>query len=81
MGYHLYVESKKSVQMNLFPEWKQTPKLRKQTYFYQRVKVRGRHGLGFVIGTCALLCMKWMINGDLMYSTGNSTQYSVITLM
>ena len=32
-------------------------------------------------GMCTLLHMEWMINGDLLYSTGDSAQYSVITYM
>jgi len=39
--YHSYVESKKMIQMNLFTKEKQTHKHRKQTYGYQRGKVRG----------------------------------------
>ena len=39
--YHLYVESKKVIQMNLFTKQKQTHRLRKQTYDYQRGKVGG----------------------------------------
>ena len=34
--YHLYVESKKTIQMNLFTKQKQTHRHRKQTYGYQR---------------------------------------------
>ena len=34
---------------------------------------------GFRTGTCTLLHMEWMVNQDLLYCTGNSTQYSVIT--
>ena len=34
--YHLYVESKKKVQMNLFTKQKQTYRYRKQTNGYQR---------------------------------------------
>ena len=37
--YHLYVESKKMIQINLFTEWKQTHRLQKQIYSYQRRKV------------------------------------------
>ena len=33
------------------------------------------------IGLCTLLYMEWMVNGDLQYSTGNSTQHSVIAYM
>ena len=36
--YHLYVESKKMIQMNLFTKQKQTHKHRKRTYSYQRGK-------------------------------------------
>ena len=28
-----------------------------------------------------LLLMEWVVNGDLLYSTGKSTQYSVIVYM
>ena len=38
MYYHLYVESEKMIQMNLFIKQKQTHRLRKQTYGYQRGK-------------------------------------------
>ena len=43
--YHLYVESKKIIQMNLFIEQKQTHRHRAQTYGYQRGKA-GRDKLG-----------------------------------
>jgi len=39
LWYHLYVESKnkqKMIQMNLFKKQKQTHRLRKQTYGYQK---------------------------------------------
>ena len=39
--YHLYVESKKMIQMNLFTKQKQTHRPRKQTYGCQRVKLGG----------------------------------------
>ena len=32
----------------------------------------------FGTGICTLLYIEWMVNRDLLYSTGNSTQYSVI---
>ena len=44
--YHLYVESKKMIQMDLFTKQKQTHSLQKQTYGYQRGKVGGRDKLG-----------------------------------
>ena len=43
--YHLHVESKKMMQINLFTEQKQTHRLRKRTYVYQRGK-GGRDKLG-----------------------------------
>ena len=43
---HLYVESKKMIQTNSFTKQKQTHKLRKQTYSYQRGKVVRRDKLG-----------------------------------
>ena len=39
--YHLYVESKKMIQMNIFIKQKETHRLRKQTDGYQRGKVEG----------------------------------------
>ena len=36
---------------------------------------------GFESGMCTLLDMEWMVNGDLLYGTGNSTQYSVLPYM
>ena len=35
----------------------------------------------FGIGICALLYMELMVHGDLLYSTGDSTQCSVINYM
>ena len=43
--YHLYVESKKIVQINLFTNQKLTHRHRKETYGYQRGG-RGREKLG-----------------------------------
>ena len=42
--YHLYVESKKMIQVNLFTKQKQTHGHRKQTYGYQRGKGGGGGG-------------------------------------
>ena len=60
--------------MNLFKKQKQTHRLQKQTYGYQRGRVGGEGGIG-------KWNMEWMINRDLLYSTGKSTQCSVITYM
>ena len=43
--YHVHVESKKYIQMNLFMKQKQTHRHRKQTYGYQRGKAGGRDKL------------------------------------
>ena len=39
--YHLFVESKKTIQMSLFTKQKQTHRHRKQSYGYQRGKGAG----------------------------------------
>ena len=44
--YHLYVRSKTMIQMNLLIKQKQTHRLRKQNYGYQRGKVGRRDKLG-----------------------------------
>ena len=59
--------------MNLFTKQKQTHRLRKQTYGYQRGK--GGRGINQEVKDLVL------INKDLVYSTVNSTQYAVITYM
>ena len=46
MYYHLYVESEKMIQMNLFTKQKQTHRLWEQNYGYQRGKVGGGDKLG-----------------------------------
>ena len=38
-------------------------------------------GWGVGIGICTLLYKECRVNGNLLYSTGNSTQYSVITYL
>ena len=35
----------------------------------------------FETGICTLLYIEWITNKDLLYSTGNSTQYSVVAYM
>ena len=44
--YHLYVQSKKMIQMNLFTKQKQTHRLQKQTYGYQWGNMVGKNKLG-----------------------------------
>ena len=36
---------------------------------------------GSGISICTLLYIEWIVNRDLMYSTGNSAQYSAVTYM
>ena len=44
---------------------------------------RGRDGMGWETGidtyTLLILCIKYIANERVLYSTGNSTQYSVVT--
>ena len=37
-----------------------------------------RNGLGVGVSRCKLLCIEWINNKVLLYSTGNYIQYSVI---
>ena len=67
------------IQMSLFAEQKQTHRLWKQTYGYPRGQVVGG-GIDweFGIGIWTLGYTEWLANGDLLYSSGNSTRYSVM---
>ena len=69
---------KKKIRMNLFTRKKQTHRHRKQTYGYQ-----GGGGINWKIGNdiYTLLYIKQITDKDLLYSTGNSTQYSVMAYM
>ena len=66
--------------MNLFTKQKQSHRCRKQTYGYQ-----GGTGGGINweirIDIYTLVYIKSITNKNLLYSTGNSTQYSVMTYM
>ena len=66
--------------MNLVTKQKQSQRCRKQTYGYQGM---GGGGINWEIEVdiYTLLYMKQMTNKDLLYSTGNSTQYSVKAYM
>ena len=66
--------------MNLFTRQKQTHRCRKQTYAYQRGSGGGINW-EIEVDIYTLLYMKQMTNKDLLYSTGNSTQYSVKAYM
>ena len=60
--------------MNLYTKQKKIHSHRKQTFGYQRVKDGGEINQEFGINIYTLLN-----NKDLLYSTGNDTQYFVIT--
>ena len=55
----------------------------KQTYCYQRGKVvrRDKSGGELEMNIHTLLCIRSITNKDLQHSTGNSSQYSVMTYM
>ena len=67
--------------MNLSTKQKQSYRCRRQTYSYQGVKRGG--GINWEIGIdiYTLLYIKQITNKDLLYSTGNSIQYSVMAYM
>ena len=67
--------------MNLFTKQKQSHRLREQIYGYQGEGLRGGIDWEFGIDMYTLLYLKYITNRDLLYSTGNSTQYSIITYM
>ena len=66
--------------MNLFTKQKWSHRCRIQTYGYQWGR---RRGINWEIWTDihTLLYIKQIANKDLLYGTGNSTQYSVMTYM
>ena len=68
-------------QMNLSTKQKQSHRLREQIYGYQGEGLRGGIDWEFGIDMYTLLYLKYITNRDLLYSTGNSTQYSIITYM
>ena len=67
--------------MNLFT--KHSHRYRKQTFGYQERKWGWEGGINWEIGIdiYILLYIKQITKKDLLYSTGNSSQYSVITYM
>ena len=69
------------IQMNLFTKSKQTHRLQKQT-----MVTKGERGGGGInqevgINIYTPTYMKQIINNDLLYTTGDSIQYSVIIYM
>ena len=80
--YRLYVGSKKMIEMNLFTKQKQTLTDLENTLMVTKGEMWGG-GINQVLGMNiqTLLYIRQITNKDLLYSTGNSTQYSVITYM
>ena len=66
--------------MNLFTKQKQTYRCRKQSYGNKGGK-EGGINWEIEIHICTLLYIKQITNKHLLYSTGNSTQYSLMTYM
>ena len=71
---------KTMVQINLLTKQKQSCRCRKQTYGYQEGNGNGRLNWELWIGIYTLLYIKQITNKDLLYGTGNSIQYFVITI-
>ena len=69
------------VQRNLFTKQKLSHRCRKQTYGYQGGKGGGRINWETGIDIYTLLYVKQITNKNLLYSTGNSIQHSVMTYM
>ena len=78
--YHLPVDSKEMMQMNLFTKQKQIHGHRKETYSYQRGREEGINQ-EFGANRYIPLYIKYINNKDLLNSTGNYIQYVVITYM
>ena len=70
---------KKMIQTSIFTKQKQTHRLREQLMVTRKKEWRGRIDWEFGIDMYTLLYLKWITNMDVLYSTGNSAQYSVIT--
>ena len=67
--------------MNTFTKQKQTHRHREQIYITKGERWGRRYNLGDLDYIHTLLCVTQIINKDLLFSTGNSTQYSVIIYM
>ena len=75
------MEPKKKVQMNLFTKQKWSQRCRKQAWLPRGKEGLGRINWGIGIDIYTLLYIKQVMNKNLLYSPGNSTQYSVMTYM
>ena len=71
----------KQTQTQNFHSQKKKKKIHRQIYGCQRENNGGSIKWEIWINIHSLLCMEWMSNKDLLYSTGKSTQYSAVTYM
>ena len=69
------------IQINLLTKHKETPRLRKPTYCCVGEGWRAGTVREFGMNMYTLLCLKWITNKDLLYSTGNSAQCYVAPWM
>ena len=67
--------------MNLFTKQKQSHRCRKQTYGFHCGGREGRINWEAGIDVYTPLYIKYITNKDILYSTRNSTQYSVMAYM
>ena len=81
--YHLYVESKKNDTNELIYKTETNSQISKTNLWLPKGKRGVGGGINQELGTNihTLLYIKWITNRDLLYSTGNSAQYSAITYM
>ena len=63
------------IQVNLFAKQTQRYRQREQMYGHHRARVGGMNW-EITTGIYTLLCITYITNENLLYSTGNSTQYS-----
>ena len=80
MIYHSYVESKKNGTNELMYKTETDSQTLKTKLWLPKGKGGGRDKLG-VWDKCIHTAIYKIIDNNLLYSTGNSTQYSVITYM
>ena len=70
---------KKIIQMNLFTKQKQTHRHREELMVTRGERWGGGIDWEFGIDRYTLLYSNYTTNKDLLYSTGNTAQYSVVT--
>ena len=70
---------KRNCTNQLISKQKQIHRFREGTQGYPGKVLMGRIVREFEIDMYKLLCLKWITNKDLLYSTGNSAQYYVTT--